>query len=393
MDARAPGDEGLGPAPMKGNVLLVANWESDVGYAWWLMESFWVAIAERYSSVGSRILLIYPVLNELPAAIEAAPLDVEERRFESSGFLETVRFLLLLRRRRIRNVYLSDSPHLRPLYLLMRLAGVRRIVIHDHTPGDREPTRGWRRTIKRLIREVPWIHADFFVAVTDFVRSRLIENANLPPDRCGVARNGIVPISANESDIDVRRTFGFPDDAVVVVTTGRANRYKGIDFIISLADRIVNQGGMTQVYFLYCGDGPHIGAFRRMSEALGLGPHFTFAGRRGDVRALLGDCDIAIQASHGEVGYSLSILEYMSAGLATLVPDRPSVSLATQHQVTGLVYPPGDLDAAAALIERLVDDPELRRALGERATEVVERRYRLDQTRHQLLALLDREFV
>ena len=30
------------------NILLVGNWSSDTGYAWWLMETFWVAIARKF---------------------------------------------------------------------------------------------------------------------------------------------------------------------------------------------------------------------------------------------------------------------------------------------------------------------------------------------------------
>ena len=77
------------------------------------------------------------------------------------------------------------------------------------------------------------------------------------------------------------------------------------------------------------------------------------------MRSLLSSCDIGIQGSKGEVGYSLSILEFMSAGLATLVPDRPSTTLATAHMVTGLVYRPEDVPSAASHIERLIDDTEL----------------------------------
>ncbi len=78
---------------------------------------------------------------------------------------------------------------------------------------------------------------------------------------------------------------------------------------------------------------------------------------------------------------------------STLVPDRPSTALATEHLVNGLVYPREDIASAASYVERLVGDPELRRRLGERARATVARQFQLDQTNRQLLTHLDREFV
>ena len=56
-----------------GSVLLVANYDSDVGYAWWLMESFWAMLAEHF--VGRfDTWLAYPSVSTVPALIASAPL-------------------------------------------------------------------------------------------------------------------------------------------------------------------------------------------------------------------------------------------------------------------------------------------------------------------------------
>ena len=41
-------------------LLLVANYKPDVGYAWWLMENFWVQAAEIGRARGLAPLLVYP---------------------------------------------------------------------------------------------------------------------------------------------------------------------------------------------------------------------------------------------------------------------------------------------------------------------------------------------
>jgi glycosyltransferase involved in cell wall biosynthesis len=88
---------------------------------------------------------------------------------------------------------------------------------------------------------------------------------------------------------------------------------------------------------------------------------------------------MAVHAARGE-GFSLAILEYMSAGLATLVPDIPSVRQAIDPGVTGLVYPDADADATARILLDLLVREDARSALGRAASEKVESEYSLDHS-------------
>ncbi|MGW8267881.1 MAG: hypothetical protein ACWGSQ_16055, partial [Longimicrobiales bacterium] len=54
------------------NVLLVANFGPDVGYAWWLMERFWVQIAGRCRQQGSECYLAYPEEGLVPDSVTKA---------------------------------------------------------------------------------------------------------------------------------------------------------------------------------------------------------------------------------------------------------------------------------------------------------------------------------
>lgn len=139
------------------------------------------------------------------------------------------------------------------------------------------------------------------------------------------------------------------------------------------------------MHFLFIGDGPDLQHFRDHAESHDASEYCTFAGRRQDVAAILPGCDFAIHPSLGEVGYSLSILEYMQAGLPVIVPDNPSVCAATEHETTGLVYQEGDAAAAVAAIERLLDDKALRATMGEMAARAVTEKFCLERARVALL--------
>ena len=65
--------------PSNGNILLVANWESNVGYAWWLMENFWTTIAKHFDD--RSCFLIYPKITVLPESISTTSIKTSELNF------------------------------------------------------------------------------------------------------------------------------------------------------------------------------------------------------------------------------------------------------------------------------------------------------------------------
>lgn len=372
---------------MRDGLLLVANFDSDVGYAWWLMESFWVRLAEHFQETHS-VLLAYPSISRLPSAIAKAPLSA--LRFSLSAqdgsLLEQMRFL---RQHRIRIVYLTDREPLSLRYLGYRLAGVRTIIVHDHTPGVRSRPTGLRRLAKMFLHRLPWATVDALIGATPFVTSRHVDVNLFPSSRCYVAQNGL-PERPPDATADVRAIFDIPSDRKVLVTVGRAHRIKGIEFVLDALAELVVQQGRRDVHLLHIGDGPELERFRLHAESAGVSSYVSFAGQRSDVRSLLRGSDIAIHASEAEVGYSLAVLEYMEAGLPAIVSDNPSVSGATTPERTGLHFRSGDVQSAVEAIRRLIDDAEFAQMLGREAQATLRETYSLVRTHEQLVEAVDR---
>lgn len=366
------------------SLLLVANWDSGVGYAWWLMESFWITLARAYSPTH-RVLLAFPSVSEVSRDLCAAPLEIVEQSFQNRGAGDLRGHIAFLRKYRVRAIYFSDFGYFDWRYPAYRMLGrVRLIVAHDHTPGMRTQPRGLKRLIKATASRMPSLTADAAIGATDFVRDRLVEVACVPPAQCFVAPNGLPAEERGAPTTDAHAAFGIDPGRQVLVMTGRAHRYKNVEFVLELLSRLSadEQAGLC---FLFIGDGPDLGLFKDRASALGVAPLCVFAGRRNDVPAILRGCDLAIHPSQGEVGYSLSILEYMQAGLPVLVPDNPSVAGATVHGQTGWVYREQDVASAAEGLRTLLGNAALRRRLGETARDTVRSNYRLDQSHAGLL--------
>jgi glycosyltransferase involved in cell wall biosynthesis len=361
------------------SILVVANYASDVGYAWWLMERFWHQIGTAAAARGVQCVLAYPQVRTVPPLISASPIELLEFRFGHRSLQDIWSGLKLIRQRRIRAVYLTDWPHLHWCYLLWRLAGIQEIVIHDHTPGDRPPIGGWRGAAKSWLHALRGFSATLYVAVSDHIRQRMELNGRVPASRCVVVTNGVQGFHRSAVDAgDLRQQLGVPQDAVLIVMVSRLTYYKGIDFAIRCFAHLFEDEGLRQrVFAVHCGDGPDRTAFTKLAQDAALGMNFQLLGRRDDVRAILCASDIAFHPSRGEA-MSLAILEFMCAELAVVVPDLPSVSAAIQQGVTGVTYQAENVQSAASQLRSLIDDPPRRRMLGVAAADSCRRDFSLE---------------
>jgi len=357
-----------------GRLLLVANFAPDVGYAWWLVENFWIRTAGIAKASGLEPLIAFPETGAIPDPLHDAEIEVVVCPFPGRGLRNTLRALGLVRSRRVRYVYFTDRPYSSWFYLLLRLLGVCLIINHDHTPGDRPPVAGLRGWVKSRFQRMWWWSCDLQICVSPLIRERAITNGRIPDERAVVVQNGIPPMECTGDRRYAARVLGLPPDKRICVTVARANPYKRIDFAIRVARRYAVDFDRQDLMFVYCGDGPDLQRLSQLATQLEVTEHFIFAGQREDIPQLLCSADFALHTAMGEA-FSLAILEYMSAGLAVLVPDVPTVRQAICHGTTGMVYPDGDVDAAAGLLLELSEDPVRRAKLGRDAKLEVDSRF------------------
>lgn len=362
-------------------VLMVANYPSDVGYAWWLMENFWHLISTSAKAHGYRCVLTYPRVGEVPTMIRDSPLEIAEFTFSCHTLRDVWRGLLLIRRFAVKSIYLTDWPYYHAVYLLWRLIGVTNIVLHDHTPGDRPTIKGSRALLKSAIHAIGLFSATTYVAVSEYVGARLRDNARVPAKRCLTVTNGVrFPDDKPDRQAQVRDQIGIPHDAILIVMVSRATYYKNLRFAIQcLVELLADHKLRSRVFAVHCGDGPDLDALIAETRAHEVDTNVRFLGRRSDVHEILCAADIAFHTSRGEA-MSLAILEFMCAELAILASDLPSVCTALEPGVDGLTYRHDDVTDAVSGLRRLVDDSAGREALGRAARIRCRAAYSLEAT-------------
>lgn len=118
---------------------------------------------------------------------------------------------------------------------------------------------------------------------------------------------------------------------------------------------------VSDVELVLVGDGELRGQFERQAESLGIAPRVHFLGARTDVAELLKLADIYVHVPIFE-GFGIAAAEAMAAGKPIIASNVPGLA-----QVVGdaaVLVPPGDSDALATAIRKLIASPELRLQLA-----------------------------
>ena len=203
-------------------------------------------------------------------------------------------------------------------------------------------------------------------------------NHGTPPERFT-----IVPGAVDAARFRPRDGYvagGWIDPAQpVLLYHGRVDRRKGaLDLLEAFAllrnERKHPAAGRARL--LYSGIGPDSRAVEDRVPEFGLDGCFTNLGyvNYGDVPEVYRRADIFASPTYSE-GFSNTILEAMSAGLPVVSCHVVGVVDCLRDGVNGLLVPPGDIDALADALARVLDDQPLRVRLAEQALGEVHKLY------------------
>lgn len=368
------------------HLLFVANFSSDTGYAWETIERVFRGVGERLVRDGHRVTVCYASLRDgPPARMRGAPFDFVAFDYDRGGVPGFVR---LLRERGVDALYLTDRPTWSWRYAVYRLAGVRRIVVHDRTSGERKVRMAPVLWIKQLIHHLPLLSGDCFIAVSDFVRDRLIAVNGTPPARTHRVYNGIDLTRFHPPDREaLRRLIGVPEETRIVFCSGRAQPYKGIQVVIEAA-ALLRAEGAGDVAFVYAGDGGYLAELKEIAARYGVPGAFHFLGRRDDVPTLLAGATVAAVPSLWAEAFGLTVVEAMAAGVPLVATRAGGIPELVEEGKTGLLVPPGDARALADALRQLLDDPRTAQEMAGRALGAVRRHFSLDRAALDLYALV-----
>lgn len=189
-------------------------------------------------------------------------------------------------------------------------------------------------------------------------------------DKAHVIPNGIRRPSPAVGRNEMLRAFGLEvgADTVVFGMVAALAPFKGHMDLLDAARKVLDARPGRAAFTIsgYSRNEDYRRAVTARRAALGLGQHVGIAGYPGPSDDLWAAIDVHVHPSLMDSS-PIAIHESMALGLPAVLTAVGGVPDLATDQQTALLVPPGDPDALATAMIRLIDDPPLARRLGEGA--------------------------
>lgn len=240
----------------------------------------------------------------------------------------------------------------------------------------------WAHASPALARRV-FLAASRIIAVSHFVRGELIA-AGAPPEKTIVKHIGQRP--------DLTGPVWAPQRERSIVFVGRLVPKKGADDLLNAVSRLPSELSGTPI--LLIGDGPERLAMERLASSLRLNATFLGVQPPEQVRHAMRSAGVLCVPSRtapdgDSEGLGMVFLEAAAQGTPVVSTQHGGIPEAVTDGVTGLLAPERDIDAIAARLATVLQEPEYGERLARAAHERLLASFDLARCTANLEALYD----
>lgn len=209
---------------------------------------------------------------------------------------------------------------------------------------------------------------------------------------CKLEENSSILLRGSGVDLQRYPYVDEPDDNITVTLASRLLKDKGVCEFVEAAEILHKRG--CKAKFQLVGDiDLHNPATLTQTEidALATAGIINVTGFCSDIAGLFASSNIVVLPSYRE-GLPKVLCEAAACGRAVVTTDVPGCRDAVEPGVTGLLVPVRDSVALADAIQKLIDDPALRRSVGKAGRDLAEREFSIDKVIERHMEIY-REFI
>lgn len=206
---------------------------------------------------------------------------------------------------------------------------------------------------------------------------QVIPNGVETPDQ------GVIEHWCKEGAAEIDKRAG----ELVVGFVGYLGPQKNVRLLLRAFERIATE--FQNARLVIVGDGPLRSELEDLATQLDIAGRVHFLGRRPLAEQLMPAFDLLCLTSDYE-GMPNVLLEAGSVGLPVVASQVAGTAEVVLHGETGLLYPPGDLEAFTACLRTVLRDPQLRQRLGAAARQRMLNEYSVPRLAQRYAALFDR---
>ena len=201
-----------------------------------------------------------------------------------------------------------------------------------------------------------------YVAISNKVRSILIDSLNLKPEKIVTIYNGI---DLNKFKINRKNNSGVKK----IISIGRLTKAKDYPNLFRALDILIqklNKENIPLPSVNIVGTGEIEKELKALTKKMNLDNIVSFLGVRQDIPELLKESDIYVMSSEWE-GLSISLIEALTSGIPIVATNAGSNNEVIENDVSGIIVPTKDPEALAEGIYNLIIDKDLRDRLSKEA--------------------------
>lgn len=252
-------------------------------------------------------------------------------------------------------VHVHDAAQVVPVIKAIDLSGSgARVVLTRHI-ARASRTLPWRRSAMKRLRKM--------IFVSDLARG-LWQGANrwMPDDKCLTVHNSI-PDTKPVAVENLRQRFGVDENTPLIMFAGRVRKSKGCETLVRSLGKVKDLPWMM----LFVGTCKPVDFDKELIEIArecGIADRIGFYGFSESVRSMIQQASVGVAPSIVREACPLSPMEFMQGGVCVIASDNGAQPEYISDGKTGLLVAPGDVDALASALRKVLCDYKQRRRLA-----------------------------
>ncbi|MCC7162722.1 MAG: glycosyltransferase [Anaerolineae bacterium] len=229
----------------------------------------------------------------------------------------------------------------------------------------------WKRRLMIRLKQRTYPIADTLIAVSEGVKADMVRTLGIPPERITVIYNPIVDQDLMGQAKEPVAHPWFGEDVPIVLGVGRLTPQKDFATLMR-AFRQVRKSRTCRLVIL--GEGPLRGELEGLARELEIEGDVWLPGFDRNPFKYMARCSVFVLSSRHE-GLPGVLIQAMACGAPVVSTDCPygPAEIIEESGRDGILVPVGDVEKMSARINDLLDLPDERQQIGERARESAER--------------------
>jgi len=213
------------------------------------------------------------------------------------------------------------------------------------------------------------------IAISEVIARHMAQDFKVPQENIRV-----IPRSVDLERFNVPRAVKNDPKSLTILMIGRITPLKGHPYFLRAMARVVHQ--LPAVKIQIVGEAPakkqaYKDELLMLTRRLGLQNHVEFLGNRRDIPELLSRADCLVMSTITQEAFGRVVIEAQAAGVPVVATRVGGTIEVIDHEKTGLLVLPKDIEAMANAVLRLLKDPALSAQFIEAAKTKINKRYTL----------------